>query len=71
MIKLYSNGCPKCRILETKFNEKSYPYIKISDTRLIMSVAENNGISAFPFCETEDGEIKNYIDMITILNQLD
>lgn len=31
MVILYSTGCPKCRILETKLNEKDIEYKKNTD----------------------------------------
>lgn len=43
-IKLYSNGCPKCKILKQRLDEKEIEYIERSDTGFL----ERNNILSFP-----------------------
>ena len=47
MIKIYSTGCPKCKILIKKLNEKNIKYEECNDTE-IMKV---KGIRFLPVLE--------------------
>ena len=54
-IVLYSTGCPKCRVLETKLKAKGIGYAEIND----VDVMEAKGIMNLPMLEV-DGEILNF-----------
>lgn len=50
MIKIYTNNCPKCQILEKKLEEQKIEYEKITDIDLMLSM----GITEVPVLELED-----------------
>lgn len=65
MTKLYSNGCPQCKILETKLINANIPYEKISDLDEIQS----KGFRSMPMLEI-NGTTVSYFDAIKIINKL-
>ena len=50
MIKLYSTGCPKCRVLEKKLTEKGIEYNLISDK----DIMKEKGLNFLPVLEIDD-----------------
>ena len=66
-VTMYSNDCPKCKILETKFKSAKINYAKITDQEQICKKASENQISSMPFCII-DGSIKNYLQSINWIN---
>ena len=62
-IVLYSTGCPKCRVLETKLKAKGIGYAEIND----VDVMEAKGIMNLPMLEV-DGEILNFSEAIKWVN---
>lgn len=64
MIKLYSNDCPKCRVLKTKLDSKNIAYEKISDIDLMME----KGIESVPILELDDGELLDFSSAIKWVN---
>lgn len=50
MIKLYSTGCPKCRVLEKKLAEKGIEYNLISDK----DIMKEKGLNFLPVLEIDD-----------------
>ena len=54
-ITLFSTGCPRCRVLETKLQQKGIIYNEVSD----MVEMEKLGIMSVPtLCIDEDDEYK-------------
>ena len=53
-IVLYSTGCPRCNVLETKLKNKGIDFEEINDTELMI----NKGFDSVPVLEV-DG---NYMD---------
>ena len=53
MVKLYSNNCPKCRILKDRLDKNKIEYVK-SDN--FLKLIEND-ISSVPVIELENGEL--------------
>lgn len=49
-IILYSNGCPKCKILETKLKEKGIEYEHISDMEIMIA----KGFMSMPMLQVGD-----------------
>lgn len=49
MIKLYSTGCPACKILKNKLDEKQIKYVVVDDIDLMMSM----GIKQVPLLEAD------------------
>ena len=65
MIKLYSTGCPKCKVLETKLQKKSIEYSTCSDVDEMLA----NGIKAAPALQLEDNSILNFTDAVRWVNE--
>ncbi len=73
---LYSNGCPKCRVLETKLNAKNIKFEKSENFDKLLE----QGKQSLPVLEV-DGElndfpeanswVNNYIDCDTSKNLID
>lgn len=53
-IVLYSTGCPRCNVLETKLKNKGVDFEEINDTKLMI----DKGFDSVPILEV-DG---NYMD---------
>lgn len=53
-IVLYSTGCPRCNVLETKLKKKGIDFEEINDTKLMI----DKGFDSVPILEV-DG---NYMD---------
>lgn len=47
MIKVYSTGCPKCKVLIKKLNEKNIQYEECNDTEIM----KTKGIQFLPVLE--------------------
>lgn len=52
---LYSTGCPKCKVLKSKLDNKNIDYIVVDDIDEIMS----KGIESVPVLEI-NGEMMNF-----------
>ena len=50
MIKLYTTGCPKCKILEKKLNDKNISYETITDENIM----REKGYLSVPVLEVEE-----------------
>ena len=57
MIKLYSNDCPKCKILKRKLDEANIEYEEISDETIML----DKGFLYVPVLELE-GKTMNYAE---------
>ena len=66
MIVLYSTGCPRCKVLETKLNQKNIKYIVCDDVRDM----ERKNISTVPCLEVE-GEILDFGKAVKWVNSLE
>ena len=62
-ILLYSNDCPKCKVLETKLNSKNIKFTKISD----IEVLKSKNIMSIPVLEV-DNNLMSFIDANTWVN---
>lgn len=61
---LYSNHCPKCRVLTTKLNSANIQYKEVNDIDLMIS----KGFSAMPMLEV-DGVVMNFLQATTWINE--
>ena len=61
MIKLYSTGCPKCKVLKKKLEASGKEFEVIEDLDQINEFAEAHDIHSAPFVEMEDGSILDFI----------
>lgn len=65
MVTIYSTGCPKCKILETKLNQKNVNYNVIDDTDVMV----DKGFQSLPMLEV-DGELMDFGDAVRWVNEL-
>lgn len=63
MIKMYSTHCPKCRILETKLNQKNIQYEECNDVEEMLS----KGIETVPVLEV-DGQLLDFGNAVKWVN---
>lgn len=54
-VTLYTTGCPKCKVLETKMKQKNINFKTVDD----ISVMESKGFEEAPMLEV-DGEVMNF-----------
>ena len=62
-ILLYSNDCPKCKVLETKLNSKNIKFTKISDLEILRS----KNIMSVPVLEV-DNNFMSFVEANTWVN---
>ena len=62
---LYTTGCPKCRILEKKLNDKQIKFDVCNDTEKMKEI----GITSVPVLSVDDNKL-NYYDAVKHLNSL-
>lgn len=55
MVTLYSNHCPKCRIIERKLAQKEIEYTEVNDVDVMI----RKGLSSVPWLEV-DGEMMDF-----------
>ncbi len=63
MINLYSTGCPKCKILEMKLNQKNIKFNEISDLDVLIS----KNILNVPVLEV-DGTLYDFPKAVAFIN---
>ena len=66
MMTLYSTGCPKCKVLKMKLDQKGVEYTICDDT----SKMEELGISTVPMLQVDDGEFMNFTTAVQYVNSL-
>ena len=66
MVILYSTGCPRCKVLETKLKQKNVEYIECSDIREL----ERKNITTVP-CLGIEGEILDFGAAVKWVNSLE
>ena len=61
-VTLYSTGCPKCKVLVAKLNNKNINYNVVSDINVIIS----KGINAVPVLEVDNSlmDFKTAVDWV-------
>lgn len=64
LVTLYSNGCPRCDILEKKLKDKGIEYIHVTDVEEMLSL----GFKDVPKLEV-DGEIMDFGNAIKWVNE--
>ena len=65
-IILYSTGCPRCKILEKKLDEKNVAYNKVTDTEKLKEM----GIDKVPVLSV-GGKMYGYADAVKFVNQME
>lgn len=64
MVILYTTGCPRCHVLETKLKQKNIEYAECNDVEEM----ERKGISSVP-CLSVDGEILDFGSAVKWVNE--
>ena len=62
-VVLYSTGCPKCKILKKKLDEKKVVYDEETDVEKMKS----KGINRVPVLEV-DGKLFSYSEAVKLVN---
>ena len=62
---LYSNGCPRCKILEQKLKDNKITFKKIDDINEMTSL----GLDSVPWIKI-NGKMMNFADSLNWLNNL-
>ena len=65
MVKLYSTGCPKCKIIKTKLDKANIEYEIISD----MNIMLNKGFKTVPMLEV-DNKVLNFNEIVSWLSEV-
>lgn len=63
---LYSTGCPKCKVLKSKLDDKNIDYIVVDDIDEIMS----KGIESVPVLEV-NGKMMNFKCAVDYVNKIE
>lgn len=61
---LYSNGCPKCKILKQKLDEKNINYEICSDIDIMIE----NGFRSMPMLKVNE-TVMNYLEAINYIKE--
>ena len=64
-IILYSNNCPKCKILKEKLDEKELTYFTVSDVEIMKA----KGFRSAPMLEV-DGVEMTYLTAINFIKEI-
>lgn len=64
MIKLFSNSCPKCKVLKMKLKSKNINYEEITDIDLMISM----NLNSMPQLEV-DGKVMNYLESVNWIKE--
>ena len=62
-VVLYTTGCPKCKVLETKLNQKGIEFETITD----LDIMNEKGFMEAPMLEV-DGQTMNFVAANTWVN---
>lgn len=64
MYTIYSTGCPKCKILKAKMEQKGLKYEECQD----VSRMEELGIRSVPVLEV-DGKLLTFVEAVQYINE--
>jgi len=64
-LTLYTTGCPKCKVLEKKLQDKNIKYDEVTDTDIMIG----KGFNEAPILEKGD-ETLNFSEAIKWINSL-
>lgn len=67
MVRLYSTGCPKCKVLKSKLESANVEYDLIEDQDEVMAFAEEHNLREAPILVIDD-EILTFKDALKHLN---
>ena len=67
LITIYSKeGCPKCRVLKMKLEQKGIEYAECLDTQKMMEL----GLKSLPVMMCADGQLYKFEEAVKYVNQL-
>ena len=66
---VYSTGCPKCKILIKKLQQKEIPFELVDDEETVMKIASTNCIQSVPFVEYK-GNIYLFEEIVKLINAM-
>lgn len=61
---LYEHGCPRCKVLKTKLDQKGIKYELINDVKVMKA----SGFNEAPKLETEDGTVLGFKEAVDWIN---
>ena len=64
MVIMYSTGCPKCKVLQSKLESKKISYVVVSDVSSIIA----KGITTVPVLEI-DGRLLDFKKAVDWVNE--
>ena len=64
MIILYTTGCPRCHVLETKLKQKNIEYVECNDVEEM----EKKDIGSVP-CLDVDGDLMDFGNAVKWVNE--
>ena len=70
MVKLYSTGCPKCKVLAKKLEAKGVEFEVIDDIFEVSKFAEERGINSAPILVLDDGRLFDFTEANKLINTL-
>ena len=66
MVNFFTTGCPKCKVLKRKMDNKGIPYNIVTDIEVMISL----GLDSVPAIQTEDGKIMEFSEAIKWVNEV-
>lgn len=60
MIKLYSSGCPQCKVLKSILEREHMDFVEENDNAKISEVASTIGARTLPIMEVTVGDIHEF-----------
>ena len=68
MITLYTIGCPTCKVLQKKLQQKNIQFETVTDTEKVINFGNEHNIKSAPILCVDD-IVYNFKDAINWLNQ--
>ena len=66
-MKLYTTHCPKCKVLETKLNQKNIKYEEIDD----INIMQEKGFDTLPILELDNNDLLDFVRANKYINNLE
>lgn len=68
MVKLFSTGCPKCKVVEAKLKQKNIAFEVESDPDIIIAKGQELGILSAPILQIDE-EYFEFSKAIKVINE--
>lgn len=63
-VVLYSTGCPRCKVLKTKLEEKGIAFEECTDIECMQSM----GVESVPWLQVSDGDETKMMDFVNAVH---